>query len=138
LKEATEGQDVNAVTHGSGINEAVQKFRFRPADMESLRHREIERRLSDTGFLFAELKRKRMKDYGQQTRRHDPAKRSSSVGEAPHFAKQSSDQDTAKAIFVKRNSTEDTAGVIDFATHSTRTTETVYEKLQRRRSDPGF
>lgn len=138
LKKATEGQDVNAVTHGSGINEAVLKFRLRPADMESLRHREIERRLSDTGFLVAESKRKRMKDYGQQTRRHDPAKRSSSVGEVPHFVKQSSDQDTAKAIFVKRNSTEDTAGVINFATHSTRTTETVYEKLQRRLSDPGF
>jgi hypothetical protein len=131
LKEATEGQDVNAATHGSGINEAVHKFRFRPADKETLRNREIERRLSDTGFLVAESKRKRMKDYGQQTRRHDPAGRSSSVGEVPHFVKHSSNQDTAKAIIVKRSSIEDTAD-------GARTTETVYEKLQRRLSDPGF
>ena len=135
LKEATEGQDVNAVTHGSGINEAVQKFRFRPADKETLRNREIERRLSDTGFLVAESKRKRMKDYGQQTRRHDPAGRSSSVGDVPHFVKHSSNQDTAKAIIVKRSSIEDTADVINYGA---RTTETVYEKLQRRLSDPGF
>ena len=130
LKEATEGSDVNAVTYGSGINEAVQKFRFRPADMETLRHRETERRLSDTGYLDAELKRKRMKDYGQQTR--------SSVGKDSHFVKQSSNQDTAKAIFVKRSSIKDTAEAINYETHSTRTTESVYEKLQRRLSDPGF
>jgi hypothetical protein len=58
----------SSVVETAGITEAVQKFRFRAPDMDVLRQREMERRLSDTGFQIAETKRKRMQEYGEGVR----------------------------------------------------------------------
>lgn len=100
-EDPTEDRGINSVTQRGGITEAVQKFQFRAPDLETLRHREIERRLSDAGFLIAESKRERMRHYGQQfcrqqisplpvSRNRDSARRGSSVGEVAHFSKQNS------------------------------------------------
>lgn len=58
----------SSLAENTGIIEAVQHFRFRAPDLKTLRHREMERRLSDSFFLVAETKRKRMLEYSEQLR----------------------------------------------------------------------
>jgi cAMP and cAMP-inhibited cGMP 3',5'-cyclic phosphodiesterase 10 len=58
----------SSVVETAGIAEAVQKFRFRAPDIDVLRNREMERRLSDANFQIAESKRKRMQEYGEGVR----------------------------------------------------------------------
>lgn len=65
--EKLEDPDINSAVHSKGITEAIQKFQFRSPDPEKLQQRERERRQSDPDYLLAQSKRKRMKDYGQQT-----------------------------------------------------------------------
>lgn len=67
-KDITPTRRRSSVVETAGITEAVQKFRFRAPDMNVLRQREMERRLSDTGFQVAETKRKRMQEYGEGVR----------------------------------------------------------------------
>jgi hypothetical protein len=58
----------SSVADTAGIAEAVQRFRLRAPDMDVLRTREMERRLSDTGFIIADAKRKAMVEYGEKIR----------------------------------------------------------------------
>lgn len=81
-KDPSVGRDVESATHSSGgIAEAVQKFRFRAPDSDTMRHQEVNR-VGDTDLSVAEMKRKRMKDYSQRispvSLHRDPARRRSS------------------------------------------------------------
>jgi hypothetical protein len=110
-KDPSEGRDVESATgSGGGIAEAVQKFRFRAPDSDTMRHREVANRPGDTGLSIAEMKRKRMKDYSQRispvSLHRDPARRRSSVDH------------------------------ISSAMPNERMTATVNERLQRSQSDP--
>ena len=67
-KDITPTRRRSSVVETAGIAEAVQKFRFRAPDMDVLRHREMERRLSDTSFIIADAKRKAMQEYGEKIR----------------------------------------------------------------------
>lgn len=63
--------DVNSATHSKGIAEAVLKFQYRSQNFEKLKEREHERRNSDSQWLIAEEKRKRMQEYGASRRGSD-------------------------------------------------------------------
>ena len=157
----------SSVVETAGITEAVQKFRFRAPDMDVLRQREMERRLSDTGFQIAETKRKRMQEYGEGVRSmekeeqlieaaspeispprdHVIARRRSSVAQLTPFIQQpgSSPPIIEKAEVDRsrrRSSVADTAGIAEavqrFRLRAPDMDVLRTREMERRLSDTGF
>lgn len=165
--EKVDKQDISptrrrsSVVETAGITEAVQKFRFRAPDMKMLRQREMERRLSDTGFQVAETKRKRMQEYGEGVRSmengvqsieaaisydllpqaHVTARRRSSVAQLTPFsppAIKKAEVDRSR----RRSSVADTTGIAE-AVQQFRLCAPDMEvlrdrEMERRLSDTGF
>jgi len=158
-KDITPTRRRSSVVETAGITEAVQKFRFRAPDVDVLRQREMERRLSDTGFQVAETKRKRMQEYGEGVKSMEngvqssydllpqaPRRRSSVAQLTPFIQQPGSSPPAIKKAEVdrsrRRSSVADTAGIAEavqrFRLRAPDMDVLRHREMERRLSDTGF